>query len=609
MSGRQNLFKRLKDSLTYKPPATSQFILPKAGDEMSERTDKRIEIYGDEQIPVDYLEKNIVSEKRKKGFTIKKPIKLGQDKKHDDNFDEKRRAKKETLPDILTPESRIVGDIYLNLAFMEKEMNIPVNQDVIIRRFKIGRRIDAFLVFLDGMVDRKIVNEFILKPLMVPDTMMEDVEQTSRIGYINENIIASDKTYLVHTYKDVFTEILSGYTVLFVDGCGQGLSIGGYGFQTRAIDRPQTENVIQGSQEGFTENVNINVTMLRRIIKNKDLLTEILTVGETNHNRVAILYLKGIANPAVINEVKRRIQSIRTDYIFGHGAIEQFIEDRPFMLVPQLLSSERPDRVASHIMEGKVAIISDGSPFALVAPTTFFSLLHSPEDSYSRWQFASFMRIIRFLGFLFATLLPGFYLALVTFHQQTIPTDLLFSIARSREAVPFPTIVEVILMEFAFELIREASIRVPGAIGTTLGIIGALILGQAAVAAKIVSPILIIIVAVTGMGSYVIPNYELGFSVRILRFLFIVLAGTLGILGITLGMIMVSSFAVSIKSFGMPFFAMPWTGTYKERDSILRYPIWQQEERTDNLQTLDKKRQPDVSRGWVKGKPPEGNRE
>lgn len=609
MNHRQSLLKRLKDFLTYKPPAANKFILPEASDEMSVRTQKADGAYGDGQIPIEPLQKSNVASKQRRRLSVKKPIKLGQYGKDQQKFSKGEQLKQEYTADVIDQESPISPDILINLTFVEKEMNAPVNKDVVIRRFKVGRVIDAFIVFIEGMIDRKVVNESILKPLMTPGVMEENIDPTLRLQYINDNIITTDETRFLHTLRDIFAHVLSGATVLLVDGCGQGLAIGSQGFETRAIDRPQTENVVRGSQEGFTENLRTNITMLRRIIRNRDLITEMFTIGNTNQNRVAIIYLQGIANPAVINEVKRRILSIQTDFIFGAGAIQQFIEDQPFMLAPQALTSERPDRTASHIMEGKVAILSDGEPFSLVVPITFDALFHSPEDGYVRWQFASFARIIRLIGFLVAALLPSLYLALVTHHHQTIPTDLLFAIARAREQVPFPTIVEVLLMEVSFELIREASIRVPGVTGTTLGIVGALILGQAAVAAKIVSPILIIVVAVTGLGSFAITSYELGFGVRILRFFFIFLASVLGFFGISVGLLIVSSLAVSMKSFGVPFFATWWPRTSARFDSVIRKPIWNQEERPDYLQPLNKRRQPKISRGWVRDNPPEGNRE
>jgi spore germination protein KA len=315
------------------------------------------------------------------------------------------------------------------------------------------------------------------------------------------------------------------------------------------------------------------------------------------------MYLKGITNPRLVKEVKRRIKSIKADYIAGDGMLEQFIEDQPFMLLPQVINTERPDRASTFLMAGQVIIIADGTPFALTVPVTFWRLLYTTEDTNTRWQYGSALRLIRLLGLLVATFLPGLYVALVLYHQAMIPTDLLASIAYSKENIPFPTIIEVMLMEISFELIREAGVRVPGVIGTTLGIIGALILGQAAVAANIVSPILIIIVSVTGLGNFAIPSYSLASGVRIVRFMFIFLGATFGFYGISAGIFFLGCTICSMKSFGVPFF-VPSAPKVKSANFIpfARQPIWSEEMQGDPINTLNKRRQPKISRGWTKKK-------
>jgi spore germination protein KA len=294
------------------------------------------------------------------------------------------------------------------------------------------------------------------------------------------------------------------------------------------------------------------------------------------------------------------MKSIKVGYLQDSGELEQLLEDSTFLPAPQMLLTERPDRVASYLGEGRVGIIVHGSPYVIIAPVTLFNLIHSPEDSYLRYPYATLLRFIRIMGILFTLLLPSIYLAITNFHQEMLPTDLLLAIASSREKVPFPTIVSILIMELAFELIREAGIRIPGPIGTTLGIVGALILGQAAVSANLVSPILIIIVAVTGIGSFAIPDFSLGYSFRAIRFIYLLLASISGLLGIALGIFVYLLFLAHAHSFGVPFlvpFAPKTTG--KRTNTIFKTPLWKEEDRPDFLNPKAVRKQPSISRGWV----------
>ncbi|HBR03675.1 MAG TPA: spore germination protein, partial [Ruminiclostridium sp.] len=337
---------------------------------------------------------------------------------------------------------------------------------------------------------------------------------------------------------------------------------------------------------------------IRRIIKNEDLLTEFHFVSKTNNFLCAMMYIEGIANPRIVEEVKRRIKNLDIDYISGSGMLEQLIEDKPSTLFPQVISTERPDRVGSFLMEGKVALICEGTPFALAMPSTFFDLYHTSEESNLRHHYGTFLRIVRIAGLLIAAFLPGMYTALILYHQEMIPTALLFSIIASRTTVPFPTILEIILMEFSFELIREGGIRVPGVIGNTIGIIGALIMGQAAVSAGLVSPALIIIVALSGLGSFAIPNYSLSLAVRIIRFLFIIFGFLAGFYGISAGFTILMAITLNMKSFGVPFFAPMSPVTRSNSDKILRANIQEQQNRPDYINPVNLKRMADNPRGW-----------
>jgi spore germination protein KA len=476
--------------------------------------------------------------------------------------------------------------------------HVPDNKDIIIREFNIDKRIPACLVSVDGMVDNNIINHFLLPELMYTP-VVDNFEGNCPLDFVERNVISINQVQRVRKYKEIIQQVLSGLTALFIEGCNECLIMESRGFEKRSVGPPSTETVVNGAHEGFTEAIRTNITLVRRIIKNEDLVTEFHFISKTNNFLCAVMYVEGITNPKIVEEVKRRIKSLDIDYISGSGMLEQLIEDKPGMIFPQVITTERPDRVASFLMDGKVAIICEGTPFALAMPITFFDLFHTSEESNLRHQYATFLRVIRIAGILIAALLPGMYTALILFHQEMIPTALLYSIVASRAAVPFPTIVEILLMEFSFELIREGGIRVPGVTGNTLGIIGALIMGQAAVSAGLVSPVLIIIVAVSGLGSFAIPNYSLSLAVRIVRFLFIIFGFIGGFYGISVCFTIIMALALGMKSFGVPFFSPVAPQTRSNKDKIIRGPLYQQNMRPDYLNPQDTRRMAEEPRGWT----------
>ncbi len=518
--------------------------------------------------------------------SIKTPIPVGQYKK----------LNKKTSKSI--KESTISDNIEINMDCIKKQFNYPTNKDIVFREFAVAKKHKAFIAYIDGMVDRTVINSFILRPL-VDENNFDTTMESNQLYNLLTSVIETNQLKKLTLPEDIVKEILSGNTCLYVDGCEYYISCETKGYEKRAVDKPQIEGVVKGSQEAFNENLRTNITLIRKIVKNKDLTTEILPIGGQNNNLCAIMYLNGIVNPAIVQEVKRRINSLKADYIAGSGMLEQFIEDSPMSILPTVLSTERPDRASSNIFEGRVVIIAEGSPFALIVPVTIFSLLHSPEDSSLRWQYATLIRLIRIAALFISILLPGLYVAITNFHREMIPTDLLIAIAEARENVPFPTIVEVLLMEMSFELIREAGIRVPGIIGNTIGIIGALILGQAAVQANLVSPVLIIIVSLTGLGNFAIPDYSLAFTARILRIGFIFMGAVLGFYGISLGILGTLAVFLNVKSFGVPMFASYAPKIRRRKDSIILWPIWKQELRPDEINAQNERIQPKISRGWT----------
>lgn len=588
----------LKNLLTYKAPIQSTgFELLEPQNEGKKtfkdkaKDEKALKQKALKQKPKDYKIASDSKIKRDEAAEkIKKPLNVSR-------WNEERKNEGLTLPQ--TPESFVDLDLGVNQHRIKNELNIPQNSDAIIREFSIARKIKAFIVFIDGMVDRTIINDFILRQLMTP-IHFEDYKEGNLIRYITDNVLSIHDTSTSNKYDKIVSQVLNGHTALFIEDSEEALLIESRGYEKRSVEKPTTETVVRGSMEGFTENMRTNITLIRRIIKNKNLVTEMLPMGNTNNGTCAMMYINGLTNPKIIKEVKRRVESISKDFIGGDGMLEQLIEDNPLMIFPQVFSTERSDRAASCLTEGKVVLVPEGTPFILVAPATFFHLLHTSEDSFLRWQYGTLLRIVRLLGMVGALFLPALYISLLTYHQEMIPTELLVSIAKTREQVPFPTLIEVLIMEVSFELIREAGVRVPGVIGQTLGIIGALILGQAAVAAGIVSPILIIVVAVTGLGSFAIPNFSLAFAIRIIRFLFIFFAAIAGFYGISAGIFILGSMACSMKSFGVPYFSPVAPRTKLNPDVIVRAPTYKQSYRPDYFNPMDRKRTGPNTRGWTK---------
>lgn len=582
MKTKSNILYKILSLLTYKNQNKPKaFTIPEINDMENKNAGSSIQHEGSVQ-PNDGSQN-----KNKNHREIKKPIPVSEQK----NTNSKKAPKSD--------DNIISSDISSNINYIKQKFNYPNNKDIVIREFTIKGKHKAFLVYIDGMADRMTINNFILRPLLKDDNFDNEADEC-QLDYILDNVIETNQAKRVEKPDEVIYEVLVGDTGLYVDGCNYYIFSETKGYDKRSVEKPVIESVVKGSQEAFNENLRTNITLVRKNLKNNNLTTEFLKIGDQNNNLCAIMYLNGLVNPTIVEEVKRRINSLKTDYISGSGMLEQFIEESPWSIVPTILSTERPDRTASHIVEGKVVIIADGTPFAIVVPITFFTLFHSPEDTSMKWQYGTLMRFVRIGAFGMATLLPALYIALTNFHHEMLPTDLLIAIAKARENVPFPTVLEIIFMEFSFELIREAGIRIPGIIGNTIGIIGGLILGQAAVQANLVSPILIIVISITGLGNFAIPDFSMAFGARLIRLFFISLGAYIGFYGISLGLIVVIVLLANMKSFGVDMLAPIAPKTKKSHDLFIKRPVWKQEYRPDYVNAMDARRQPEISRQWIK---------
>lgn len=526
----------------------------------------------------------------------------GRDKTAKAGSDKKTRKPGEKDP---SGKDEISGKLTENLEYIKSAYTLPDNGDVVLREFDViikDRPVPAFIVFIDGMADRTVINDDILQPLMLLSNLNIKGGERDIAEYVRSHLLPHNQIHQVREHRKVLDEVNFGGCGLYIDGMASAFAADVKGWEHRGVDRPNNEMVIRGPQEGFNESLRVNTALIRKRLKDERLVAENVLLGQRSKTPGSLLYIKDIANDSLVKEVRRRLKGIKVDNVLDTGELEQYIEDSSFLPAPQVIATERPDRVAAALADGRVAIVMNGSPFALIMPATHTDLFHSQEDTYIRFPNANLLRFIRFLGIFSSLLLPGIYLAITNFHHEMIPTDLLLAIEASREKVPFPSIVEILIMEVAFELIREAGIRIPGPIGPTLGIIGALILGQAAVAANIVSPILIIIVAVTGIGSFALPNFSIAFSFRMLRFGYIFLGAMAGLLGITVGLYLHLVWLVSAKSFGVPIFApfAPRTADVSS-DQLTKLPIWRLERRPDFLNPKNNYKQRKISRSWRLG--------
>ncbi|MCJ8008319.1 spore germination protein [Lederbergia wuyishanensis] len=459
--------------------------------------------------------------------------------------------------------------------------------DVVFRSVLLFENKLAMIIYIEGLSDVEGIEEYVITPLKKNQTIKK--EPFDELLY---NQLAVGKIQKIHLLADCIESISSGCPILLIDGENYALSLGLAKWETRSIEEPEGESVIKGPREGFIESLGVNTSLIRRIIKSPALKIKTMKIGTYTTTTVAITYVEGLVDQTLITEVENRLNRIKIDGILESEYIEELIEDNPYSPFPQFLSTERPDVVCGNLLEGRVAILVEGTPFAIIAPITFFSLLQTQEDYYQRYMITTLIRWLRYLFTGISLFLPSIYVAITTFHQEMIPGALLFSIASARETVPFPAIVEVLLMEITFEALREAGIRLPKQIGSAISIVGALVIGQSAVQAGLVSAPMVIVVAITGIASFLIPRYVAGISIRMLRFPIILLGSSLGLLGIMLGVIAIAIHLCSLRSLGVPYLTPLAPIQKSEVHSVLwRYPMWKMDKRPHLTGSYNKYRQ------------------
>ena len=473
-------------------------------------------------------------------------------------------------------DMKLSSDLAVNMDTVRKIMQNAC--DLVVRDIRLGQTASraAALLYINDLIDSQRIDSDIIRPLIIDAPASGPVSGDAILNRLNSgDLVTRGQVLPCADMKTLMKGLLTGYACLLVAGTGASYLFGAKGNETRSITEPNIEPVIRGPKDSFVESLGVNIALVRTRLASPNLSFESVEIGTESHTKVCISYLRGVCPPSRVAEVRARLHRISIDGILESGYLEEFIQDSPFSIFPQVRNTERPDTVAAGLLEGRVAILTDNTPIALIVPGEFFSLLQAAEDYYDRFVFSTFIRIFRFFALLFAAFLPAFYIAVTCYHRELIPTDLLISIAQSRVGVPISSVIEAVAMNFALELLYEAGVRLPKSLGQTISIVGALIIGQAAVQAKLVSPLTVIVISLTGIATFCIPQYNLVLPLRIIRFIFMVLAASFGLFGMMVGMLYLLLYLSSLRSFGVAYLApiAPFNPD-ANKDMTIRAPWW-----------------------------------
>jgi len=473
---------------------------------------------------------------------------------------------------------------------------VQKNRDVIFREITIKadphRR--AAVVYLEGRTDKQVLYDDIFKSLMsesetaswrqsAADQLIDRISQTSlAIGEISK----------VDSVQDLIHSLFDGLTLVMVDGISEVLAVNIEGGVQRSPEEPPVERSLHSSREGFIENLQVNISMVRRRLRDPNLVVEETIVGRRTRTDVAILYIEDIADPEIVRNVKDKLNRIDVDGISAIGYLEQFMSDNHYSPFPQFRSSERPDKVVMELLEGRVAIMAEGTSGVLIIPTLFISFLHTSEDYYDRPILANVNRLARYLAFIIAVSLPPLYISLLSFQPELIPYELFVVLAQARTQVPFPVLVEVLIQEIIIQLVVEAGLRMPTGVGQTVGVVAGIVLGEAAISANIASPAIIIVIAITTIASFALPNNNMVLASRLVRILLIIATAVFGLFGFSLGWFILVTHLISLESFGVPYFAPFGPVRYGDmKDSLFKGFIWKSKYRPQSIPVVDRQRQ------------------
>ena len=459
-----------------------------------------------------------------------------------------------------------------NTAFLDSTLNVPENSDMVKRAF-ISMGLECVLYYVDGLTATAWAADYILRPLMA---CTQQHSGTQAIHAATRTLIATPEVKTETDPEKAIDALMHGMCLIVLDGTAQVILVDSRMYVKRGVSTPTTETVVIGPHEAFTEPLRDNLTLMHRILPTQQLICKMLSVGDSISTKVSLCYLKGICPQETVDEMLSRLNACHVDDVQGSGMLAQLLEDDPFAPLPQSVSTERPDRAASFLLEGQAILLMDGSPRALCMPISLWHLFHAPDDSYMRWQYGTFMRVIRMVGAVLALLLPAVFVSVVMFHPIALPMSLLTNIIQSRSVISISLFTEALLMLTVFDLINEAGTRIPGLLGSSFGLVSALILGTAAVDAGMVSPLLLIVVALSGLGSYALPDYSLSFAFRMGQMLLLIAGGLMGLPGVCLVCVFLIMRVAGMQSLGRPYLAPSTPGRAHNPDLLVRAPVYRQ---------------------------------
>lgn len=455
---------------------------------------------------------------------------------------------------------KIIKDIFVN------------DKTIVYRALSFGNSncTKCMLIFINGMANSQKINEDIIKPMLLSNR--SDTNPSEIMNVLMQNVLLTGDNKRSSDVNDIVHGIIYGKTILFIDGFADVVIIDTIGWQTRTISEPQAETIVRGPREGFTESLNLNLTLIRRRVINPNLKLLFMKIGKQTKTQICVCYIEGIAQDAILKELMTRLNGIDIDGILDSGYVEELIKDAPYSPFRTIINTERPDVVVAKLLEGRFAVICDGSPIVLTLPTLFVEVFQSNEDYYDNFLYSSFVRLLRWLCFFISTSTAAIYVALATFHQELLPTPFLLSMYSARKGTPFPSFVEAISMIVVFEILKEAGLRMPKQVGGAIGIVGALVLGDAAVTARLISAPIVIITSITGIASLMLPQV---LGLMEIRIIFLILSSFLGLYGYMFGVMGLVLHMMSIRSFGIPYMLnVPSFSAQDIKDTAMRAPWW-----------------------------------
>lgn len=493
-------------------------------------------------------------------------------------------------------DSKAISELLnINESFLKNKLG--ESSDIKYRRFKIPAfsQSEALLVYISGMIDARVIDDSILEPLMKYSNLPEGkitVKKQKGASLLADSGVFTTSVKETNRWNEICDAIVEGDSVLLVDQLDSALILGTRKYEGRSVNEPVTETEIKGPRDAFVENIQVNVSLIRRRIKDYGLRFDNMKIGRRTKTVVSVAYIDGLVNDSLLREVKTRLRNIDVDGIMSSENLEELIDDATFSIFPKMGSTERPDKASASLLEGRVVILVDNSPFGIIVPYVFWGFLQSTGDYYERYFFGTMIRWIRLFAVFLSISASSLYVLLTSFHQEMLPTALALKIASGRNGVPFPAIVEAFLMEIILEIMKEAGLRLPKPMGQTVSIVGTLVIGQAAVQAGLVSPLLVIVVAVSAVSLFAIPSYSLSNTFRFVRFPILLASAFLGLFGYLAGIIVVLLHMMSLRSFGTAYLApvIPFNKS-GINDVFIKAPWWKLSKRATFARPKDRIRQ------------------